>query len=195
MADLVRVPRPELIVSDASPLIHLAAGGALDVLNRMASRVVLVDIVEIEATFPGKPFAEDIRRWIDANKAPTGQAPVTVEETEIGRTFALARKADPNYKLRNAGEIAILEWLFDKVEGTQTETMILYENGKVPRRIERQGYDANIAVATTRAFLRIAQELALIPSAEEVWKEIEKCATPNPEDRVFLQRRTTGEAR
>jgi hypothetical protein len=69
--------------------------------------------------------------------------------------------------------------------------MVVYENGAVPKRIERQGYDANIAVATTRAFLRIAEEVQLVPSAAEIWKRIASCTpTPNALDRVFQQRRT-----
>jgi hypothetical protein len=41
--------KPTVVVPDAAPLIHLAAGGALDVLTSMGP-VVVADVVMLEAT-------------------------------------------------------------------------------------------------------------------------------------------------
>ncbi len=56
--------KPTVLIPDAAPLIHLAAADALSVLNAMG-RVVIPDIVELEATYPEeKPYASEIAAWI-----------------------------------------------------------------------------------------------------------------------------------
>ncbi|MFN8693018.1 MAG: hypothetical protein ACK5XX_01265, partial [Holosporales bacterium] len=56
--------KPEIIIPDTSPLIHLAAAGMLNLLNQ-AGEVVLVDMVVLEATERlDKPYARDIADWI-----------------------------------------------------------------------------------------------------------------------------------
>ncbi len=62
--------RPTVLIPDAAPLIHLAAGDALSVLNGMG-RVVVPDIVLMEAThFADKPYAQEIAAWVEAGQSP-----------------------------------------------------------------------------------------------------------------------------
>lgn len=98
--------RPTAVISDAAPLIHLAAGGALTVLNSMG-RVVVADIVALEATwFIDKPYAREIAGWIEAGVRPGGNQPGEIAETEIGGLYRIALDQGLP-RPRNAGEIGI----------------------------------------------------------------------------------------
>ena len=58
--------RQTVVVPDAAPLNHLAAGDALTVLTGMV-RVVVPDIIELETTwFAEKPYAREVAAWIAA---------------------------------------------------------------------------------------------------------------------------------
>jgi len=62
--ELADATKATVFLPDAAPLIHLAAADALSVLNAMG-RVVIPDIVELEATYPEeKPYASEIGAWI-----------------------------------------------------------------------------------------------------------------------------------
>lgn len=74
-----------VLVADASPLIHLAMAAALDLPLRFGP-VVIPDAVEIETTdYISKPFAAEIRAWMDANvRAPGCNRWVERPTTDVG---------------------------------------------------------------------------------------------------------------
>lgn len=185
------IARPDIIIADAGPLIHLAQADALPLLHQIGGRVVVPDMVAFEVTQDlSKPGAERLRAWLDAGQIPGSNAPISIEETSTGRLFALARQADPAVKARDAGERAIVDWLAEKVAGTDLEAVVVYENGKVPRIIANQAMDANIDVVTTRAFLKIAEERSLLTDAAGYWRRVaEHSPTANPADVVTMHRR------
>lgn len=182
---------PRILVADTTPLIHLAAIGELHLLNDMAEIVVVVDLVQYEAVADlTKSYAKEIDEWIQAGLRPGSNAPVRVEKTDTGETFKKALLADPEHRMAGGGETAIIEWLAENIEGSDEKTIVIYENGKVPRKIDHQNLDADVLVATTRAFLRIAQEFGLIPSAKDMWNRLmEVVPTANHRDQVFHKRR------
>jgi hypothetical protein len=70
--------KPTVVVPDTAPLIHLAAGDALTVLNDMG-RVVVPDIVQLEATyFRDKPYAKEIAAWIEGGQLAGSNQPVEI---------------------------------------------------------------------------------------------------------------------
>lgn len=195
--DLPPIERPDVIVPDTGPLIHLAQVDALHLLHAIGGRVVVADMVEIEATQdPAKPGARAIADWIAAGRAPGSNAPVLVASTEIGQLFLQARKSDPDIRPRNAGELAILEWLGTYVEhadGAGHGVLIVYENGKIPRFVRETGLDLDTDVLTTRAFLALAERRGVIDSADDYWRRIAAAApTANPDIAVMMQRRPGG---
>jgi hypothetical protein len=172
--------KPTVILPDTTPLVHLAAADALLVLNGLG-RVVVVDVVALEATyFADKPYAREIAAWIDAGSKPGSNRPVEVAATELGPLYKLA--LDQHVKPpRNAGEIAIAEWLGDELRRLGGPALVVYENGRVPAMLAREGVTATVAVATTRNLLELAQREGLIPDAEALWSRIIKAApTANP---------------
>ena len=172
--------RPTVIIPDTAPLIHLAAAHALHLLNDMG-QVILVDIVAMEATYyPDKPFAKEIQDWIDKGLAPGSNAPVQIAESDLGSLYRIALDQGLK-KPRNAGEIAIAEWLASELLHFGGPALVVYENGLVPNLLARQGVAATVAVATTRNFLKLAEEAGIIIDAEAVWAEIiKKAPTANP---------------
>jgi hypothetical protein len=172
--------KPTVILPDTTPLVHLAAADALHVLNGLGP-VVVVDVVALEATyFTDKPYAREIAAWIDLGSKPGSNRPVEIAVTELGPLYKLA--LDQHLKPpRNAGEIAIAEWLGDELRRLGGPALVVYENGRVPAMLAREGVTATVAVATTRNLLELAQREGLIPDAEALWSRIIKAApTANP---------------
>lgn len=172
--------RPTVILPDASPLVHLAAANALHVLTDLGP-VVVVDVVALEATNDrSKPYAAEIAAWIEGGGAPGSNRPVEIAATELGPLYKLA--LDQGMKPpRNAGEIGITAWLADELRDLGGPALVVYENGRIPNMLAREGIAKTIAVATTRNLLELAQREGLIPDAETVWVQIVKAApTANP---------------
>ncbi len=58
------IERPDVIVPDTGPLIHLAQADALHLLHQIGGRVVVADMVAFEATQDmTKPGAQEIATW------------------------------------------------------------------------------------------------------------------------------------
>ena len=88
-----------------------------------------------------------------------------------GKTYRLALKADPLHRMKNAGEIAIMDWLVDYVDRSDDHTIVIYENGKVPKLLSEWDFDANIDVYTTRAFLHYCEDCCrAIPTGHHIVK-------------------------
>ena len=73
---------------------------------------------------------------------------------------------------RDAREIGIAAWLADNLSRIGGPALVVYENGRVPNMLSREGVAAVVAVATTRNMLRMAQEKGLIADAEALWARI-----------------------
>lgn len=163
--------RPTVVIPDTAPLIHLAAGQALGVLTAMG-RVVVPDVVAMEATyFQEKPYARDIADWIAAGRLAGSNRRVEVAGTEIGKLYAIALEQNLP-RPRNAGEIGIAAWLADSLAEIDGPALVVYENGRVPGMLSREGVAAVVAVATTRNLLTMAQDRGIIADAEATWRAI-----------------------
>lgn len=157
MADALVPPpigKPDIVVPDAAPLIHLASADQLHLLHEVGAAAVVVDMVAHEITRDAsKPGAAILAAWLADGCAPGSNRPVRVEETETGRLYATVLETKPDYRLRNGGETAIVERLAERVAGTDRAVIVLDENGRVPTIVRNQSLDADIDVLTTRAFL------------------------------------------
>jgi len=147
-------------------------------------------MVVYEATADlSKPWAIEIATWIEEGMCKGSNELITIEKTETGETFRLALITDSLHRMPNAGENAIIDWLSTKTE--EHKAIVVYENGRVPRAIERQGFNTDIAIMTTRALLGFAEFVGIIASGEELWKQIEKAVpTVNRANKTTIIRRT-----
>ena len=192
------VDRPDIVVPDAAPLIHLARAGLLHLLHEVGGAVVVVDMVAHEITRdPSKPGAPVLRDWLAAGAAPGSNRPVRVEETETGRLYAAVLETRPDYRLRNGGETAVVEWLAERIAGTDTAVIVLYENGRVPTIVRNQSLDADIDILTTRAFLEGVERReraeggakSPLPGPSYWDRVVAAGPTANPRVQSFSQRR------
>jgi hypothetical protein len=132
----------------------------------------VVDVVALEATFHAdKPYARQIAAWLEAGQQAGSNSPITVVETELGPIYRLALETAVK-KPRNAGEIAITDWLAEQMPHAGGPALVVYENGRVPNMLAREGFAATVAVATTRNFLALAQDEGIIPDAAALWTKI-----------------------
>lgn len=163
---------PVVVVPDMSPLIHLAAAGRLPLLHEFG-RVVVMDIVAHEASDDlTKPWAREVAEWLKKGQEGGSNQPVEVVKTEIGEAYRLARQTDPEFKMQDAGERAIRDWLVDTLPEIGGPALVVYEDKRVPALIQRERLEEVVVTATTRALLTFAQERGLIGSAEEAWNDI-----------------------
>lgn len=158
----------DLVTADTGPLIHLASIGELGLLEHFGV-VHIPDLVVMEAVYPGKPFAEDIRAWLVAG-AESGK--VKIAETSIGRVLQDARMHNPKSKLKDGGEMAILEWLLSEVDSNDKSALVIYENGRVPKMIQNHSADLSAAVVTTRTFFSICEREGITQSGEMLWEKL-----------------------
>ena len=195
------IEKPDIVVPDAAPLIHLASAGLLHLLHEVGGAVVVVDMVAHEVTRdPSKPGAETLDAWLAAGRAPGSNRPVRVEETETGRLYAAVLETRPDYRLRNGGETAIVEWLAERIAGTDRAVIVLYENGRVPTIVRNQSLDADIDVLTTRAFLEAVERRERVARGDDqnvpsprYWDRVlVEAPTANARLQSFSQRRTPG---
>ena len=187
----LQIERPELVVPDAGPLIHLSQAEALHLLHEIGGTVIIVDMVRHELVADTtRPEAKRLQEWLEQGLEPGSNRPVRLALTETGEAFRLARLVKPDFRMRDGGETAMVQWLGEKIAATSQQTIVLYENGKVPKVIRRETLDADIDVLTTRAFLVLAERKGLIASAEAVWQRIIAASpTTNPEIEIYSHRR------
>ena len=183
--------KPDILVPDTLPLIHLYQAGALGLLHDIGGTVVIVDMVYYELTRDlDKPEARVLADWIAEGVKPGSNRPIRLEKTEVGRVFSIAQKTDPKVRMKDGGEIAIVQWLVESVDATDHRTIVIYENGKVPSFIANRNLDIDIDVLTTHAFLELAERGHLVPSADNVWNKIIASAPgANPALESFSRRR------
>lgn len=163
---------PIVVLVDASPLIHLAMVGALDLPLRFGP-VVIPDAVRIETTHDARrPFAAEIGAWLDANRRAEGRNHwVECPQTEIGELLRIAVETG-RPRPRNVGEHAIVNWLADNILRLGGPALIVYENGKIPNMLIREGLPADVVVVTSRTFLRLSERAGFLPDAEATWQTI-----------------------
>ena len=188
-ADLA-IERPDIVIPDSGPLIHLSQANALNLLHEIGGAVVIVDMVRHELTRDlSKPEAVRLQDWIEQGLQPGSNRPVRLEITGTGEAFRLATLVKPEFRMRDGGETAMVQWLAERVAGTRLQTLVLYENGKVPKVIRREGIEADIDVMTTRAFLALAERRGIIASAQAVWAAIlDHSPATNPDIEVWSHR-------
>lgn len=178
--------RPIIILPDTSPLIHLAAGGLLDLLTALG-RVILVDVVMLEATSDqSKPMAAEIKAWLDDKLRPGSNARVEVAESDLGAQYRSCIELGLP-KPRGSGEYAILGWLDDQLDSLGGPVLVVYEDRRIPRLLTLERTDAQLSAATTRSFLDFAQERGVLASAEQAWRAIVSAAPTVSRDNVFTR--------
>jgi hypothetical protein len=152
-------------VTDASPLITLAAADALDCLTMPGLRVLIPDMVYYEVTQDlGKTGADDIVQW--ARRHP-GQ--VEIIATTVFVEFQVLRAADSRVRSRGRGEQSALEVLNIEIDrDPDIEAILLFEDNDVRKRGFVRALPERITVLSTGDLLHELEAAGRIQSSDRI---------------------------
>ena len=154
-----------LIVTDASPLITLAAGDALECLTMPDVTVILPDMVYAEVTENlAKLGADDIVRW-----ARRHHGQVEIAPTAVFAEYQALRATNPRTRSRGRGEQAALEVLNVAIaEDLELEAVLLFEDADIRKRRFVRGLPERVMALSTGDLLRELEAAGRIQSADYV---------------------------
>ena len=154
-----------LLVTDASPLITLAAADALECLTMPGLRVLIPDMVYFEVTQDlARTGAEDIVQW--ARRHP-GQVEVIL--TSVFAEFQVVRAADERTRSKGRGEQSALEVLNAEIDrDPDLEAVLLYEDNDVRTRRFVRGLPERVTALSTGDLLHELEAAGLIQSSDRI---------------------------
>jgi predicted nucleic acid-binding protein len=157
-----------LIVTDASPLITLAAADALDCLTRLNLPVLIPDMVYAEvAEDLAKLGADRIVAWIRRHDEQ-----VSIAVTNIFAEFEALRSMNPATRSHGRGEAAALEVLQAEIAANpDLEAVLLFEDKDIAQRRFVQLLPERVGSISTGDLLRELEQARLIQSADHVLDE------------------------
>jgi hypothetical protein len=152
-----------LIVTDASPLITLAAAESLDLLTLPKIKILIPDMVYFETTRDAaKLGARPIVQWTKDNADL-----VRIATTDVFAEYLALMTLDPKTPSRGRGELAANEVLTDAVaKDPNLEAILLYEDSDITRRKFAALLPERIMTVNTGAYLYSLQEAGRIQSAD-----------------------------
>lgn len=155
-----------LLVTDASPLITLAAADALECLTMPGLRVVIPDMVYFEVTQDlAKTGAEGIVQW-----ARRHQGQVEIVVTSVFAEFQTLRAANEKVRSKGRGEQSALEVLNAEIDkDPNLEALLLFEDNDV----------------RTRRFVRALPERVMALSTGDLLHELEAAGLIQSTDRIL----------
>lgn len=161
-------PKFDLIVTDASPLITLAAADALRLLTVTGMTVIIPDMVYYEVTRDlAKLGAMPLIDWVKQNPAAVHIAPTSV----FGEYQAL-QHFNPKTPSRGRGELSASEVLQDAVTADpDLMAFLLFEDGDINRRRFADLLPERVMPISTGAFLNELEQAGIIQSATHILDE------------------------
>jgi hypothetical protein len=157
--------RVGLIVTDASPLITLAAGEALECLTMPGAPVIIPDMVYYEATRNfAKLGSEQIVEWARRHHGQVEIAPTTTFAE-----FQTLQVTNPRTLSRGRGELAALEILNAAVDQDPgLEAILLFEDNDIKARRFVRALPERVAPLSTGDFLYELEKAGRIQSSDHI---------------------------
>ena len=154
-----------LIVTDASPLITLAAGEALDCLTMPGVPIIIPDMVYFEVTQDlAKTGAEEIVKWARKHHGQIEIAPTTVFSE-----FQMLTAINPQTRSKGRGEQAALEVLNAAIaEDFELEAILFFEDTDIKKRRFVRGLPENVMALSTGDLLYELEAAGCIQSADHI---------------------------
>ena len=154
-----------LIVTDASPLITLAAGESLDCLTMPGLRVVIPDMVYFEVTQDlARAGAEDIVEWVRRHHGQVEIAP-----TKVFSEYQVLRSVDERTRSKGRGEQSAAEILNAEVEkDDDLEALLLYEDNDIKARRFAGALPDRVTSISTGDLLYELEAAGRIQSADHI---------------------------
>lgn len=157
--------RLDLIVTDASPLTTLAAGGALECLTMPGLPVVIPDMVWSEVTrFAATLGADEIVQW-----ARRHHGQVEIAATTVYAEFEALRAANPRIRSKGRGEQAALEVLNAAIaDDPNLEAVLFFEDSDVRTRRFVRGLPERVTALSTGDLLQELEAAGRIRSSDHI---------------------------
>ena len=154
-----------LLVTDASPLITLAAAEALECLTIPGLRVLIPDMIYFEVTQDlARTGAEDIVQW-----ARRHQGQVEIVVTSVFSEFQVVHEADPRTRSKGRWEQAALEVLNAEIDkDPDLEAVLLFEDNDVKTRRFVRGLPERVAALSTGDLLHELEAAGRIQSSDRI---------------------------
>ena len=154
-----------LLVTDASPLMTLAAGDALECLTMPGVPVVIPDMVYVEVTEDiAKLGSEQIVEWARRHHGQVEIAPTTTFAE-----FQTLQATNPRTRSRGRGERAALEVLNAAIaDDPALEAVLLFEDSDIRRRRFVRGLPERVAALSTGDLLHELEAAGRIQSADHI---------------------------
>lgn len=161
-------PEFGLLVTDASPLITLAAADALNCLTRLGLPVTIPDMVYTEVTQDlAKLGASRVIAWVRAHPDQVRIAP-----TQVYAEFEALRTLNSNAKSRGRGEQAALEILNAyTLTSPDSRAFLLFEDSDIVRRSFVRTLPENVVSISTGDLLKELEAAGFIQSADHILDE------------------------
>ena len=186
-----------LLVTDASPLITLAAADALECLTMPGLRVLIPDMVYFEVTRDlARTGAEDIVQW-----ARRHQGQVEIVVTSVFAEFQVLCAANEKTRSKGRGELSALEVLDAEInKDFDIEAILLFEDNDIGKRSFVRGLPERVTALSTGDLLheleaagRIQSSDKILDIAAETERNIQQQRTPQADDaaRVRLREQLT----
>lgn len=157
--------RLSIIVTDAGPLITLAAAEALDALLLPRLPVIIPDMVRFEVIQDlGKPGAREVADWIRAHDG----GGVRVASTEVFEEFELLRGLNPATKTRNRGELAAAEVLSAELAHQDYGGILIFEDSMIKKQNFLIRLPDEVIVTSTSEFLHGLERHHLLAGADDI---------------------------
>ena len=153
-----------VLIPDSGPLFSLAAGDLLGLLLKFRS--VITDVVKAETidcgALPGASTeAARLHQFYASNEKV-----LQIRPTQVGHGIRQLRQTSPNAPLPpNAGELSIQSLLIELNVFKGPKPIVLFEDSWFLRNAA--ALHGSCVLLSTEAFLVNAQNLGIIPSAEE----------------------------
>ena len=169
------VIKVRIIVSDAPPLITLAAAKSLDYLLYPQLPVIIPDAVFFEATgAAGKLGAQEILDWYRAHAEL-----VRIEPTEIFQDEMTLREVEGRRPARDLGERAALEVIRTLPLGENDRVLLLSDDRDAERLVVVD--PDRLILLTTWDYLRQLEEAQRIQSADAVIEAVRQAGRNPPQ--------------
>ena len=178
-----------LIVTDASPLITLAAGDALECLTMPGVAVTIPDMVYAEVTEDlARLGADAVVQW-----ARRHHGQVEIAPTNVFAEFQALRATNPHTRSKGRGEQAALEVLNAAMaEDDDLEAVLVFEDADVRKRRFIRALPERVMALSTGDLLRELEAAGRIQSADHILdlateneRNVQAQRTPQSDDEVL----------
>jgi hypothetical protein len=176
MTTFTKIP-VDLVVVDSGPLITLSIAGELRLLQKFRRPIRILDVAKAECTrFRDKPGANELAAWFVEQE---GRDYSTIKTPgHLARHLEAVAKedaGDTNRPSQGIGDEAITWYLANvsKIEQGRDVVLVLLEDAPFGDGV-LSTQNPEVAVVSTRAFLRTLQNFGLIESADAIVQRVEE---------------------